>query len=425
MTSPHDLDRISPWHIDFSKLLGRRSKLKNSDLEYMHDIREALLAQATPASSAILYTILTLTVAAVLWTAFFKVDEVTQAEARVVPSNREQVINSQEGGLLAELLVNEGDVVRRGQVVARLEPTRFGSQYQEGLSKKHNLLAARARARAEALGVPLNFPPEVATNQQLVNNETQTYKARLKTLEESLAVLQKNQNLISKELLVSEKLAEQGLYSLVELSRLQRQENDLKQQIAERQNKFRADAHSELVRIDGELALLTPNLAARLDTLKRTELIAPVNGVVKNLRITTIGAAVPPSATILDIVPADAALFFEARLDPKDVSHVHPGLPVAIKLAAYDTAIYGELHGEVVLVSPDTFREDAKASEATQGGYYRVMIRSDVDKANQRQKNMQIIPGMTATTQIKTGEKTILMYLLKPLTKAKEAFRER
>ena len=425
MKSPHDLDKLSPWHIDIAGLFRRKPRLKGADLEYMHDVREALMAQATPASSAILYLMVILTVVAIGWASWFRVDEVTQAEARVIPSSREQVVNSLEGGILSELLVAEGEVVEKGQAIARLEPTRFESQYQEGISRQLNLKAARARAKAEAYNLPLAFPAEVSRHTQLVSNETQTYLARKKTLEESIEALRRSQALISNELKVSEKLAAQGLYSMVELSRLQRQENDINQQIAERINKFRADANSELVRIDGELSQLAPNLSARLETFKRTTLRAPVNGIVKNIRITTLGAAVPPSAPILDIVPADAKLVFEGRLDPKDISYVKPGLPVAIKLAAYDTAIYGELEGSVALVSPDTFREDAKPQENTQGGYYRVLIESTVDRNNPRQKTMHIIPGMTATAQIKTGDKTILMYLLKPLTKAKEAFRER
>jgi adhesin transport system membrane fusion protein len=425
MPSPHDLDRLSPWHFRFRPSFLSRSKLKGSDLEYMQDVREALMAQATPGSSAILYVMVLLTAIAITWASISRVDEVTQAEARVIPSSREQVVNSLEGGVLAELLVSEGDTVEKGQPIIRLEPVRFESQYQEGVSRQLNLKAAKARARAEAFGLPLNFPPEVARNKQLIFNETQTYQARKKTLEESITALRKSQTLIANEIQISEKLAAEGLFSLVELSRLRRQENDLHQQIAERLNKFRADANAELVRIDGELSQLAPNLTARLDIFERTTLRAPVNGVVKNIRITTLGAAVPPSAPILDIVPVDAKLLFEARLDPKDVSHVQPGLPVAIKLAAYDTAIYGELTGHVVLVSPDTFREDARAAENAQGGYYRVMIESAIDQLNPKQKNMQIIPGMTAITQIKTGDKTIMQYLTKPLSKAKEAFRER
>ena len=152
---------------------------------------------------------------------------------------------------------------------------------------------------------------------------------------------------------------------------------------------------------------------------------APVNGIVKNLRFTTIGAAVSPSAPILDIVPGDSALLFEARLDPKDVSHVSIGLPVSIKLTAYDSAVFGELKGKVEMISPDTFREDARPVEGQPTNYYRVMISGAIDPENPKQQTMQIIPGMQAQTQIKTGQKTVMQYLLKPLTKAKDAFRER
>jgi adhesin transport system membrane fusion protein len=287
------------------------------------------------------------------------------------------------------------------------------------------LKAARARAQAEAFGVPLNFPRDIASSKNQVLLETQTYNARKKALDESIKALRQSVELISNEIQISEKLAKQGLFSEVELSRLRRQENDLNQQIAERINKFRADANAELVRIDTELAQLAPNLTARLDTFKRTTLTAPVNGVVKNIRITTVGAAVPPSAPVLDIVPNDAKLLLEARLNPKDVSYVKPDLPVAIKFSAYDTSIYGEIEGKVLMVSPDTFRDEARPAEGQEAGYYRVMIEAEMDPKNPKHAKMQIIPGMTATTHIKTGDKTIMEYLLKPLTKAKEAFRER
>lgn len=423
MASPHDLDKLSPFHFHFG--LRRKQKLKGDDLAYMQDVTEALMAQATPGSSAMLYLMVILTAIAIGWASYSNVDEVTQADARVIPSSREQVINSLEGGVLSELLIAEGQAVEKGQPLAKLEPTRFESQYREGVSKQNALKAARARLRAEAYGMPLEFPAEIKGNRALVETETRTYQARRKTLEESIFALRKSQELIANEIQISEKLAAQGLYSTVELSRLRRQENDLNQQINERINRFRADANTELVRVESELAQLAPNLNARLDTFQRTVLRAPVNGVVKNLRMTTIGAAVPPSAPILDIVPVDAKLLFEARLDPKDVSHVRPGLPVAIKLGAYDTSIYGELKGTVTLVSADTFREDARPAESQQGGYYRVMIESELDPNDERQRRMQIIPGMTATTQIKTGQKTVMQYLLKPLSKAKEAFRER
>jgi adhesin transport system membrane fusion protein len=424
--SIHDLSHISPWYFELRFWRRWKHRISGADLEYMQNVSEALQAQSTPASSAFLYLMIVLTVVAITWASTSKVDEVTQAEARVITSNRDQVVNSMEGGLLAAMLVSEGDSVTKGQAIVQLEPTRFESQYEEGRSKQLALKAALSRARSEALNQPLSFPLEVQANRALVDNETRTYMAKKKLMDESVAALRKSVDMISNEIQISQKLSEQGLFSIVELSRLRRQENDLNQQITERLNKFRADANTEVVRIETELAQLKPNLTARRDTYERTTLRAPVNGIVKNIRMTTLGAAVPGGAPILDIVPVDAKLLLDARLDPKDVSYIKPGLPVAIKLAAFDTAIYGELKGTVVLVSPDTFRgEDARNAEGQPAAYYRVLIESEVDKNDVRKKKMVIIPGMTATAQIRTGEKTVMQYIIKPIYKAKEAFHER
>lgn len=424
--SLHDLDTISPWWVEFNWLKRWRNRLSASDLEYMQNVSEALQAQSTPTSSAVLYIVIIMTVLGVTWAATSKVDEVTQCDARVITSNRDQVVNSLEGGLLAAMLVSEGEIVSKGQAIAQLEPTRFESQYVEMKSKQMSLKAALTRARAEALGLPLNFPPELSSNKEVVANETRTYLAKKKMMDESVFSLRKSVSMISNEIQISRKLSEEGLFSIVELSRLQRQENDLNQQVTERLNKFRADANAEVVRLETELAQLKPNLNARRDTFERTTLRAPVNGVIKNIRMTTIGMAVPGSAPILDIVPVDAKLLLDARLDPKDISYIKIGQPVTIKLAAYDTSIYGELKGTVVLVSPDTFRgEDAKNAEGQPASYYRVLIESEIDKDDPRQKKMIIIPGMTATAQVKTGAKTIMEYIMKPMSKAKEAFRER
>ena len=424
--SLHDLDQISPWYIELAFWRRWKKRINGKDLEYMQNVTEALQAQSTPASSAFLYLAILLTVVAIVWASTSKVDEVTQAEARVITSNRDQVVNSLEGGLLAAMLVSEGDAVIKGQAIVQLEPTRFESQYEEGMSKQIALKAALARARSEALNQPLSFPAEVLARRAIVDNETRTYQAKKKMMEESVAALRRSVEMISNEIQISQKLSEQGLFSIVELSRLRRQENDLNQQITERLNKFRTDANTEVLRIETELSQLKPNLNARRDTFDRTTLRAPVNGIVKNIRMTTLGAAVPGGAPILDIVPVDAKLLLDARLDPKDISYIKQGLPVTIKMAAFDTAIYGELKGTVVLISPDTFRgDDARNAEGQPTAYYRVLIESEIDKTDPRQKNMVIIPGMTATAQIKTGAKTVMQYLIKPIYKAKEAFRER
>jgi adhesin transport system membrane fusion protein len=176
--SLHDLDKISPWYVDFVFWRKWKKRISGADLEYMDNVSEALLAQSTPASSAFLYLMIALTVVAVTWASTSKVDEVTQAEARVITSNRDQVVNSLEGGLLAAMLVSEGDTVTKGQAIVQLEPTRFESQYEEGKSKQLALRAALSRARSEALNQPLSFPPEVLANRAIVDNETRTYMAK-------------------------------------------------------------------------------------------------------------------------------------------------------------------------------------------------------------------------------------------------------
>ncbi len=426
MKSKHDLDKISPWNfISYFRTAEKPRKPSREDLEYMHDLGEALQAQATPGSSALIYLLTIITICGIAWAAIAEVDEVTQATARVIPVNREQIVSSLEGGILSEMLVVEGAVVEAGQPLMKLDPTRFKSQYTEGLNRIMALKAARARANAEAIGAELIFPAELGAYPSLTKSERDSYQAKKRTLEEATQQLRKSLDLITTEIKMSEALAERGLFSIAELSRLKRQANEINQQISERKNRYSADANSELARIEAELGQLTANVDARLDTFQRTIIRSPTKGVVKNLRMNTPGSAIPPSAPIMEIIPIETALIFEAKLNPKDVSYIHPGLPVAISLAAYDSAVYGELNGVVDLVSPDTFKDEGRTTESQDGTYYRVLIKSEIDKSNPKQKKMEIIPGMTATAQIKTGKKTILEYLTKPLLKAKEAFRER
>ncbi len=402
-----------------------RAKLHADDLDYMHDISEALMAQSTPRSSALLYLMALLVMCAAAWAALTEIDEVTVAQARVISSSREQVVTTLEGGVLSQLLVSEGAEVQKGQPLAQIDRTRFASSYEEGHHRELALQAASARARAEARGTPLAFPPAVAAHRLLVDNETGAYVARQRSLDEAIGGLQKGLALLESEIAVSQRLADQGLFSDVELSRLKRQAVEMSQQIAERRNRYRADANVELVRIESELAQIAAGNGARLDSLRRTTLRAPVNGVVKNLRVTTEGSALPPASAVMDIVPKDERLLFEARLDPKEVAHVNPELPVAIRLDAYDPAVYGELEGKVELISPDTFRDDGRMMPGQDSTYYRLLVRVDHLPATSGLKPLRMIPGMTASAQIKTGKKTVMAFLLKPFNQAREAFRER
>ncbi|MEY3200915.1 MAG: hypothetical protein RIR70_465 [Pseudomonadota bacterium] len=402
-----------------------RGALKSEDLPYLKDLSEALLAQSTPGSSATLYLLLTVLVSGIVWASVATVDEVTRAEARVVPVSREQVISSLEGGILSELRVREGMVVEKGQDLVLLDPTRFKSQYLETASRILAIKGSVSRLRAEATGGELNFPAEVSANARIVKDERAAFEARRNALEESIASLKRSQALLLAEIASSERLAAQGLFSTVELSRLKRQANDLVLQIDERRNRFRADANSELLRYETELGQLQEGLSARLDSFQRTTLKSPIRGVVKNIRATTLGSSIPPSSPILEIVPLGEELLFEARIRPSEVAFISPGLPANIKLTTYDPAIYGFLKGTVESVSPDTFRDEARGMPQTEATYYRVIVRSPNSSLHARGRDWPVIPGMTAQVEIRTGEKTIMHYLIKPMFKAKDAFSER
>jgi adhesin transport system membrane fusion protein len=222
-------------------------------------------------------------------------------------------------------------------------------------------------------------------------------------------------------------LMARGLISDIELLRMKRQVNDFRLQISERQSKYRAEANAELSRVESDLAQSRENVVGRADTAKRTVIKSPVKGVVKDIRLSTIGGVIQPAATIMEIVPVDDRLLIETKIRPQDVAFLRVGLPATVKVTAYDYSIYGGLPGTVELISPDTLREDSRVAVAATGeeSYYRVLVRTTQSTLHSAGKELPIIPGMTTTVDIRSGEKSILSYLLKPVFKAREAFRER
>ena len=397
-----------------------------ADAAFMNDVQESLLAQTTPGSRLVLYMILVVVGAGLLWAHFARVEEITQGEAKIISKSREQVIQSLEGGILAEMSVREGDVVNAGQVLLQIDPTRANASYREALSKVISLKATIARLRAEAYGQPLQFDEQVRSAPDEVENETRAYNARRRALVESVASLERSYALAMREINLAEPLAAKGLLSDVELLRMRRQANDIKSQVVERQNRYKADANSELVKLEMELSQTNENLVGRADVVERTTINAPVRGTVKNVRVNTIGGVIQPGEHILEIVPLEDQLLVEGKIRPKDVAFLRPGLPATVKITAYDYAIYGGLTGKVEHISPDTLKDDQKAASGRPDDtYYRVLVLTERSALQAGGKELPIIPGMVASVEIRTGEKTVLEYLLKPIFKAREAFRER
>ncbi|HVL58895.1 MAG TPA: HlyD family efflux transporter periplasmic adaptor subunit [Burkholderiaceae bacterium] len=365
----------------------------------------------------------------IAWASTAELEEVTRGQGRVIPSSKEQVIQSLDAGVLTELLVRENDRVEKDQLLLRIDDTRALAMYRELQAKAAALSATAARLRAEAYGGAPQFPAEVRALPHLLKRESDAFTTRRRALDESTAGLKRGIELLDREIQITDPLVARGLVSEVELLRLKRQRNDLALQMSDRLNKFQADAASELIKVESELAQTRETVLARQDVYRRTEIRAPMKGTVKSIRVSTIGGVVQPGQEIMQIVPAEDTLVVEAFVKPSDVAFLHPGQPVVVKISAYDYAIYGGLDGVVEFISPDTLRDErrdkipgADPNEA----YYRVLVRTATNELTAPGgQPLPIIPGMTANVEMLSGKKTVLQYLLKPVNRAREGLRER
>lgn len=360
----------------------------------------------------------------VAWAAYAEVDQVTRAPAQVIPTSRTQVVQSADGGVIEEMLVRAGDEVERGQLLVRIDRTKVRAGYLEARARAAGVSAVVARLRAEVYNRPPEFDRIVADYPQFRANQIALLAKRRASFREEIAALEAQRRITERELRMTEPLLKTGDVSMADVLRLQRQIADIDGQITNRRNKYFQDAQTEMSKAEEDLATLMQALAQRKDQLERTELHAPAKGVVKNVRATTPGAVLRPGDEVLQIVPADDNLIFEARVKPVDIGFLKPGLSATIKVDAYDFGIYGGLDGKVSYISADTLSEDLRQGEQP---YYRVQLQASGRTFSKRKDDrMDIQPGMTATVEIKTGTNTVLRYLAKPLIKTlQESLTER
>ncbi|EOZ6413750.1 HlyD family efflux transporter periplasmic adaptor subunit [Cronobacter turicensis] len=384
-------------------------------------MQEELARQGRFYSSVIWLTLAAL-VLFFVWAWFATLDEVTVGTGKITPSSRAQVIESLDGGIVNALMVHEGDVVERGQMLARLDPTRFQSNYGEAAARARALRASSERLRSELTGEPLQFSEESLREPALVARERQLYESRRRNLDETLENLQKTYNLVMAELRMTQPLVAKGAASEVEVIRLQRQAAELKGKMDDARNQFAVRAREEQVKNNADLDAQLQAMAGKADQLDRATLFSPVRGVVKDIQVTTVGGVLQPGGKLMEIVPLEDQLLVETRINPRDIAYIRPGLPATVKITAYDSSIYGDLKGEVEMVSPDTLQDEVKRDQF----YYRIYVRTQsAELKNRNGKRFPILPGMVANVEIKTGQKTVLDYLIKPLNKVKEALRER
>lgn len=388
----------------------------------MSALAAAQADEPLPRVTWVLYLLLAALAVAVTWAALADVDQVSRSEGRIVPDAREQVIASAEVGILRELLVREGDRVTQGQVLAKLDPTRVEAQQSEGQIKRLALQATIARLTAEATGKPLRFPPELAGQAALIEAETSAFDARQRLLDEASASIGRSAGLLAREMRIAQDMAARGLMSDVEVMRLSRQVNELQQQRAERISRFRQDASTELVRLRSELAQQQEQMVVREDALTRTVLTSPVNGLVKNIRANTLGGVITTGAPIMEIVPLTERILVETRIKPAEIGYLRVGQKARIKVGGFDYNVFGGLEGQVEYISPDALGEADKGGE---GRYYRALVRAERSTLRYKGQAVEVIPGMTASVEIKTGERSVLSFLLRPMLKTREALQER
>lgn len=398
------------------------SVLTKEEGVFVSAIHAAHIDEPLPRATWALYLLCVVVTAAITWSALAKVDEITRSDGRIVPDGREQVIASLDAGILRELKVREGQEVQAGQDLAYLDPTRVEAQQAEGQAKLLSLKAAAARLEAEANGrATVRWPSDIDPKARYAVAEAESFEARKRLLEEAVGAINRSLGMISKELKLAQDMSRSGLMSDVEVMRLNRQVNEIQQQRAERLSRYRQEASQELVRVQSEMAQLDEQMVVRQDALTRTVLKSPVHGVVKSVKAGTIGGVIGSGAPILEISPIGPKVLVEARIKPKDIGFVRLGQTAEVKLAGYDFNTYGGLEGKVTYISPDAVTEGDKSGE----GHYRVIVTAERNNLQYKGEKLPVIPGMTSVVEIKTGERSVLSYLLRPMMKSQEALRER
>jgi membrane fusion protein, adhesin transport system len=434
-----------------------------ADVNLTTDIRTAILAQSPRGGMIITWSVLLLCICAVLWAYFSKVEEITRGAGKVVPSGRIQIVQNLEGGIISEILVNIGDVVKKDQLLIRIDETRFSAPYEESRIQFMVLNAKSFRLLAETTHAPFVLPPEITAEfSEIGKREKELFNSRKRELDTTLSILfeqvsqrkqeltelkakvrklSKTYALLKKEIDLIKPLVGEGAVSEVELLRLQRQAIEIlgekeasnlaipraQSRIEEFQSKleetklvFSNQAKTELNATYAKLEELSATTTALADRLHRTAVLSPVHGIVKQILVNTVGGIIQPGMNLIEIVPLEKTLLIEARIKPSDIAFLTPQQNATVNFTAYDFTIYGGLKGKIEHISADSIDGE------TGGSFYLVNIRTTKNYLGLKQDPLPIIPGMTVTVDILTGKKRLLTYLLKPILRAKKlALRER
>lgn len=434
-----------------------------ADVDLTTDIRVSILAQSPRGGSFILWTVVILFIGALVWAYFSKIEEMTRGAGKVIPARQIQVIQNLEGGILSELLVNIGDIVEEGQLLLRIDETRFSAPYRESRINYLVLLAKISRLQAETNNTELVISEEVKKEEPQISIREQTlfetrkeeFAAKIRILKEKetqrhheltelsahIKELSKTYRLLQREIGLTQPLVAQGAVSEVEVLRLQREasqmtaeiklsklaiprvESMLQESVSAQEaeilafsNKAKVELNEAYAKLEG----LSASSVALADRLERTAVRSPVRGTINQIMVNTVGGVIQPGMSLIEIVPLEDTLLIEAKIKPADIAFLSPEQPAKVSFTAYDFTIYGGLDAKIEYISADSIQDEQGKS------FYLVRVRTNKNYLGLAEDPLPIIPGMVTTVDIMTGKKTILSYLLKPILRAQKlALRER
>jgi adhesin transport system membrane fusion protein len=375
--------------------------------------------------SRVLYALVAALVVAMLWAMLFKVDQVVRGTGTVIASSRVQLVQAVDGGVIDSILVREGDRVKSGQVVARLDQTRLLAQVRELDARLAALRAESARLRAEVSRAnSIDYPADVQAFPELIAVQNALFRQNIETHTEAISALTVAVNLAREDADLVQALAVAGDVSRSEVIKARRALNEAQAKLNNLDNDYLQKARDALAQTEDEIAQNAQVRALRFRQLEDSVLRSSVNGIVKNLNMTNSGAVLRAGEELMQIVPVDEALIVEAKINPADIAKLDEGLPSGIRFDAFDYTVFGAVDGQVSYVSADTLKEETNNGERT---FYRVHVEtSGVPVTTRAGHAVDILPGMTAQVDIKTGERTLMAWLLKPIRKTlTQAFGER
>jgi adhesin transport system membrane fusion protein len=352
----------------------------------------------------------------VSWAGWFDIDQIVRAQGQVIPQDKTQIIQAADGGVVKELRVNEGEIVQKGQVLAVLEGERARAGVEEISNRIAGLHITRLRALAEATGQDLRFGAYANSHPDLAQAQKQLHLQNQSALQKDEIALSDQLRLAQSEFELTQRLYDNGDISHIELMRTQRGVIDARQKFHAVQEKYKSEARRELAKIEEEITSQRSKLQERQSVLDHTEIQASLDGVVKSLRINTLGGVLRSGDELMQISPTSGGYVIEAKVNPTDIGQLQVGMPVTVRLDAFDYSIYGSLSGQLTYLSSDTLTE--QGPDGRSQVYYRAKVLMKSFDPTQRIQANDVKAGMTASLDILTGRRSVLGYITKPIMRA-------